>query len=100
MGVRSPRILITGATGQVGRRVVEILKNDSSLEVIAAVRNKAKGEKLAVPFVELDLDRIGTFAPALQGIDRLFLMTGYTVDMMQQSKVLLDEAANLAIGAA
>jgi len=87
------RILITGATGQVGRKVVENLKSDSSLEVIAAVRSKKKGESLGVQFVELDLDRIETFAPALQGIDRVFLMTGYTVDMMRQSKVFLDEAA-------
>ncbi len=87
------RILITGATGQVGRKVVENLKSDSSLEVIAAVRSKKKGESLGVQLVELDLDRIETFAPALQGIDRVFLMTGYTVDMMRQSKVFLDEAA-------
>ena len=91
------RILVTGATGQVGRRVVENLKSDSSIEVIAAVRSKTKGENLGVPLVELDLDKIEKFAPALQGVDRVFLMTGYTVDMMRQSKVFLDEAAKAKV---
>ena len=87
------RILITGATGQVGRKVVKILRSDSSLEVVAAVRSAAKGKELGVPLVELDLDKIESFAPALKGIDRVFLMTGYTVDMLRQSKVFLDIAA-------
>jgi len=76
---------------------VENLKSDSSIEVIAAVRSKTKGENLGVPLVELDLDKIETFAPALQGVDRVFLMTGYTVDMMRQSKVFLDEAAKAKV---
>jgi len=91
------KILVTGATGQVGRRVVETLKKDSTLEVIAAVRNQSKGKGLGVPLVELDLDHAETFAPALKGIERVFLMTGYTVDMLQQSKVFLDVAAKAGV---
>jgi NAD(P)H dehydrogenase (quinone) len=95
--MKSLKILITGATGQVGRRVVETLKKDSSLEVLAAVRTVAKGKDLGVPLVELDLDKSETFVPALRGIERVFLMTGYTVEMLQQSKVFLDVAAKAGV---
>ena len=91
------KILVTGATGQVGRRVVETLQEDPSLEVTAAVRSLSKGKNLGVPLVELDLDKIETFAPALARIDHVFLMTGYTVDMLQQSKVFLDVAAKAGV---
>jgi uncharacterized protein YbjT (DUF2867 family) len=50
--MKSLKILITGATGQVGRCVVETLKKDSSLEVLAAVRTVAKGNDLGLPLVE------------------------------------------------
>ena len=37
-----------------------------------------------------------TFAAAFQGIDRTLLVTGYTVDMLRQSKAFVDEAMNEA----
>ncbi|MFC7669540.1 NAD(P)H-binding protein [Hymenobacter humi] len=42
--------------------------------------------------VLLDFDREETLAPALAGIDRVLLVTGYTVDMLRQSKAFLDQA--------
>ena len=42
--------------------------------------------------VYLDLDQVDTMAPALEGIDRLFMVTGYTIDMLRQSKDLLNAA--------
>jgi hypothetical protein len=50
-----------------------------------------------VPVVLLDLDKIETFAPALQGIDRLFMATGYTVDMLRQSKDLVNMAKRAGV---
>jgi NAD(P)H dehydrogenase (quinone) len=47
--------------------------------------------------VELDLNKSETFAPALREIERVFLMTGYTVEMLQQSKVFLDVAAQAGV---
>src|SRR5260370_18610182 len=41
----------------------------------------------------LDLDDARTFPAALEGIDRLFLLTGYTIAMVHQSKTLVDAAA-------
>jgi NAD(P)H dehydrogenase (quinone) len=50
------------------------------------------------PAVQLDLDDARTFAAALEGIDRLFVMTGYTVAMTQQTKTITDAAADAGIG--
>jgi NAD(P)H dehydrogenase (quinone) len=86
---RKSRILVLGATGQVGSAVIAQLRNTAAVEVIAAARNIAKAQALGVPAVYLDLDKIETFAPALATIDRLFLVTGYTVDMLRQSKDLV-----------
>jgi uncharacterized protein YbjT (DUF2867 family) len=43
--------------------------------------------------VYLDLDNARTFPAALQGIDRLFVLTGYTIAMLHQSKTIVDAAA-------
>jgi NAD(P)H dehydrogenase (quinone) len=75
-----PRVLVMGATGQVGGSVASLLGKEPQLEVVAAARNPAKASHLGVAVVLLDLDRIETFPPALEGIDRLFMATGYTVD--------------------
>jgi len=91
------RILVTGTTGQVGRGVIEFLGNRPGIEVLSGVRNLQKVSHLNVAARELDFDRIETFAPALEGIDRLFLMTGYTVDMLRQSKVFLDAARRAGV---
>ncbi len=93
----SARVLVMGATGQVGGALLPLLAKDPGLEVVAAVRNLAKGERLGVAMVPLDLDRIETFAPALEGIDRIFMATGYTVDMLRQSKDLLNTARRAGV---
>jgi len=94
---RNPRVLVMGATGQVGGAVINHLKNDSSIEVVAAARNPSKAGALGVPVVHLDLDDIETFAPALSNVDRLFMATGYTVDMLRQSKDLVNHAGRAGV---
>ncbi|WP_029919989.1 NmrA family NAD(P)-binding protein [Nevskia soli] len=89
---RKPRVLVLGATGQVGGALVHLLKVRPEVEVVAAARNPDKAARLGVPVVHLDLDRIETFAPALEGVDRIFMATGYTVDMLRQSKDLVNSA--------
>jgi len=89
---RKPRILVMGATGQVGGYVVDQLKRDRSVEVVAAARNAAKAQGLGVPVVHLDLDKVETMSSALENVDRLFMATGYTVDMLRQSKDLVNQA--------
>ena len=89
------RVLITGATGQVGSRTLDCLLNEKNIEIVAAVRSTSKAAAFAdrgIATVILDLDDESTQPAALEGINRLFLLTGYTVDMLRQSKALLDNA--------
>ncbi len=94
---KKPKVLVMGATGQVGGSIIPLLAKDSSVEVIAAVRNPGKAQDLGVSAVYLDLDKIETFAPALEGIDRIFMATGYTVDMLRQSKDLVNTAKRAGV---
>ncbi|GAA2417776.1 NAD(P)H-binding protein [Streptomyces glaucosporus] len=67
------RILVTGATGLVGRHVVEQLVREG-VEVRALTRDPAKaGLPPQVEVVPGDLTRPETVAPALQGVDRMHL---------------------------
>jgi uncharacterized protein YbjT (DUF2867 family) len=48
--------------------------------------------------VYLDLDDARTFPAALEAIDRLLVMTGYTVAMTHQTKTITDAAADSGVG--
>ena len=88
-------ILVLGATGKVGGAVIEQLKDNEDVNVIAATRSLEKVQAFkdrGIDSVILDLDDPKTIAPALQDIDRALLLTGYTVDMLRQSKRFLDTA--------
>lgn len=68
------KILVLGATGTVGGAVVQRLQN-SEYDVVAAVRNLEKGD--FGPGVErrwLDLSQAESYAPALEGIQAVFMI--------------------------
>ena len=95
-----PKILITGATGQVGGKTMDFLLSNKEIELVAAVRSPEK----AAPFtakgittVILDFDDESTHLSALKNIDRVLIVTGYTVDMLRQSKALLDNAKKAGV---
>lgn len=95
-----PKILITGATGQVGGKVIGFLRMQEGIEIVAAVRSPEKATAFAaqgIAAVTLDLNNEATHDPALKGVERIFVMTGYTVDMLRQSKVLLDNARKAGV---
>lgn len=95
-----PKILITGATGQVGSKTIEFLTQIGGVEIVAAVRSPQKAAAFTakgIATVILDLDDENTHLPALEGIDRLFVVTAYTVDMLRQSKALLDNAKKAGV---
>jgi NAD(P)H dehydrogenase (quinone) len=95
--MKPPKVLILGATGQVGRSVVPLLAANPTVQVVAASRTPEKSGHLGVPVVRLDLDRVETIAPAVEGVERVFVVTGYTVDMLRQSKVFLDVARRAGV---
>ena len=95
MTPQKPTVLITGATGQIGGDTLRNLLADDSITLVAAVRSRAKAqpfEAQGIRTVMLDFDKEETLAPALQGIDRALLVTGYTVHMLRQSKAFIDQA--------
>ena len=91
------RVLVMGATGQVGGALIPLLMDNPQLEVVAAIRNPAKASQFKIPTVHLDLDDFASFATALDGIDRIFMATGYTVDMLRQSKDLVNTAKGAGV---
>lgn len=93
----SPRILITGATGQVGAAVIPHLAAVPDVEILAAARRPENARHLGVPVVHLDLDKPETMAAALEGVDRVLLITGYTIEMMRQSKDFLNAAKRAGV---
>ncbi|CAI1991007.1 NAD(P)H azoreductase [Serratia proteamaculans] len=98
--IKKPKVLITGATGQIGGDTLRNLQADNSITLVAAVRSPLKAAPLeaqGIHTVIMDFDKEETLAPALQGIDRAFLATGYTVDMLRQSKVFLDKAKQAGV---
>jgi NAD(P)H dehydrogenase (quinone) len=90
----SSNVLVLGVTGQVGKRVATNLKRREANFSVGS-RRKANLRELADQFgasrfIELDDPR--TFDEALENITGIFLITGYTVDMLVQSKSLIDAA--------
>src|ERR1700739_3848858 len=90
----SSNLLVLGVTGQVGKRVATNLKRRESNFSVGS-RRKANLEELKDQFGGsrfIDLDDPRTFDEALKNITGIFLITGYTVDMLVQSKSLIDAA--------
>jgi len=73
------KLLITGATGNVGLSVIKHISNQSNnLQVFAGVRNIETDTHILknynVSLVPFDFENIQTFKPALKDIDVLFLL--------------------------
>jgi len=97
----TPRVLVLGATGRTGAAVVKTLEATPGQAVpVRASRSKATVEqwiKEGKEAVRIDLDDPDTFPGALEGIDRVFLMTGYTSAMNHQTKSLVDAAEDAGV---
>ena len=93
-------ILVTGATGTIGSEVVKALAAKSGVTVRVGVRSAAKAEKLlaanVVP-VDFDYDRPETIAAAVQGADRVFLLTPFSENQVALAKALIDAAKGAGV---
>lgn len=95
-----PVVLTLGVTGQIGKIVAEHLKKDKSVSLIVTSRKPEQLPDLKAKYgqaVFLDLDDPRRFENALKGVDRLFLLTGYSVAMLVQSKALVDAAKKAGV---
>ncbi|MEU4626856.1 SDR family oxidoreductase [Actinoplanes sp. NPDC023801] len=94
-------IAVTGATGQLGRLVVESLIARGAVpgEIVAVVRDTAKAGgllALGVQVREGDYDRPETLTAALAGVDRLLLVSGNAVGRRIAQHTAVIEAAQAA----
>jgi NAD(P)H dehydrogenase (quinone) len=99
----TPTVFVFGATGNVGGAVIRELLPDHEagrLKLIAAVRRPEAAssfEKQGIETGLIDLDRaemegLAPVVEAMRGANRVFLLTGYDVKMLAQSKAAIDAA--------
>lgn len=92
--------LVMGVTGQLGKLVAERLKPYTNVVTRVCSRRKNELSLLQQTYdqaVYLDLADPRTFPDALQGVETLFLLTGYTVDMLVQSKAIVDASMRAGV---
>jgi uncharacterized protein YbjT (DUF2867 family) len=90
-------ILVTGATGNVGRQVVQQLVNRGA-DVRALVRDPAKANFPAgVSVVQGDLLDIDALRTAFEGVSTLFLLNGVVADEFTQALIPLNLAREARI---
>jgi len=90
-------IAITGATGQLGRLVIDKLKARLPAEqIVALARSPEKAGDLGVPARAFDYDRPETLATALAGIDTLLLISSSEVGKREAQHMAVVEAAKQA----
>ena len=90
-------IAVTGANGQLGQLVIaELLKRVSADQIIALVRSPEKADALKAQGVQVrkaDYNQADTLATALQGVDKLLLISGSEVGQRApQHQAIIDAA--------
>jgi uncharacterized protein YbjT (DUF2867 family) len=93
------KVLVTGATGNTGSGLVPALRK-AGVDVRAFVRSEAKAQSLKDLGAEIvvgDLDRPETIAPAVDGVDKIFLLTWNGPTQAQQAINVIQAAKKTGI---
>lgn len=89
-------VLVTGATGTVGREIIKQLSVVDGVRVRAGVHSIIKGENLKrlpeVEVVEMEFTNQESLHAAFTHVDRLFMITPFTANQVEMAKTLVDEA--------
>jgi uncharacterized protein YbjT (DUF2867 family) len=88
------KVLVIGATGNTGSGLVPALRS-AGVDVRALVRDKAKAQPLRDMGVEVvvgDLDHPDTIKPAVEGVDKIYLLTWNGPTQAQQVQNVIDVA--------
>jgi NAD(P)H dehydrogenase (quinone) len=96
-------IVVTGATGQLGRLVVEgLLKKVPPAEIVAAVRDPRKAEEFAARGVQVriaDYEEPATLAAAFAGADKVLLISSSAVGQrVAQHEAVIKAAREAGVG--
>lgn len=93
--------LIVGASGRIGSHLVRELDTDpTSLSVRLASRRPEDAKRWRSEgrdAVVFDLNDPTSFAEALNGVDRVFLLTTYTAEMLFQGKTFVNAAVDAGV---
>lgn len=94
---------VTGATGQLGRLVIDaLLKKVPAGDIVAAVRTPAKAADLAAQGVvvrQADYSQPETLVAAFAGVDKLLLISGSEVGQREaQHKAVIEAARTAGVG--
>ncbi|MET7419261.1 SDR family oxidoreductase [Dactylosporangium sp. NPDC005555] len=88
-------ITVTGATGHLGRLVVDGLQQHG-ITAVAAVRDTTKATTKSV---HADYDRPETLVPAFEGTDKLLLISGNEAGRrVEQHRAVVDAAVKAGVG--
>lgn len=92
-------IAVTAATGHLGRHVIaglkEVLPTD---QIVAAVRSPEKAADLGVPIRQADYNDPASLAAALEGADRVLLISGSDVgNRVPQHRAVIEAAKQAGV---
>ncbi|KQQ68478.1 SDR family oxidoreductase [Microbacterium sp. Leaf320] len=93
-------ILVTGATGNLGRLVIASLleRGADPQSIVAGVRDVAKAQDLGVPVARLDYSDPASITAALDGVDSVLLISGSEVGQrVAQHKAVIDAAKDAGV---
>ncbi len=92
-------IVVTGATGKLGRLVIQQLqKKVPAQQIVAAVRSPEKAADLGVQVRRADYDRPETLASALAGAEKLLLISANEVGKRApQHRAVIDAAKQAGV---
>lgn len=99
---KNQTLLVTGASGQLGRRVVELLLEAKAGTVIAATRDPAKLADLAARGAvvrKADFEDEGSLAEAFAGVERLLLISTDSLDRPGHRLAQHEAAVRAAVSA-
>ncbi|WP_294271886.1 SDR family oxidoreductase [uncultured Sphingomonas sp.] len=93
-------IAVTGATGQLGRLIIESLKSKVAADgIVALVRSPEKAGDLGVEARAFDYSRADQLAPALAGVDTLMLVSSSEIGQRAvQHRNVIEAAKQAGVG--
>ncbi len=93
------KIGVTGATGQLGQKVIEYLKKDIPADqIVALVRNPEKAKDFGVEVRAFDYTDAGQVAEGLKGLSKVLLISSSEIGKrFSQHKNVIDGAKKAGV---
>jgi uncharacterized protein YbjT (DUF2867 family) len=95
----SKPVLVTGATGTIGRDVAKRL-SEEGVSVRAGVRDQAKARKQFgsnIPLAPFDFEHEKTFSGALEGVEKVFLLPPLLPNQLEVMNAFVDAAKRAGV---